>query len=112
MLQQEYVDIVKRLNEIAENGTISEYTKSTICEMANKVLQNLASKYENIIKEVSDVMGGKVLEYEAKTILNEGKREGTFETLVSLVKDGIIALKEAAKRAEMSPLEFQKKAKI
>ena len=33
---------------------------------------NLAKKYENVKEGVKSVMGGQVLEYDAKTILNQG----------------------------------------
>ena len=36
---------------------------------------------DDIIKGVDDVMGGKVLNYEAKDILNQGKREVAEELL-------------------------------
>ena len=56
-------------------------------------------------------MGGKVLEYEAKDILRKGIKEGIevgkFETLCELVKDGLLSMEEAAKRAEMTVTEFQ-----
>lgn len=35
----------------------------------------IAKKAESVKKEVTDIMGGKILEYEAKTILNKGKAE-------------------------------------
>ena len=44
--------------------------------MSNKVLEHIAKKYESVRKGVKSVMGGKVLEYEAKTIRNEGWNEG------------------------------------
>lgn len=39
----------------------------------------------------------------------EGKAEGIIETLISLVKDGLITLKEAARRANMSESAFSQK---
>ena len=87
-----------------ELGVINEYTKKTICEMSERVINKLAMKYEGIRKEVPDIMGGKVLEYEAKTILREGKLEAFFE----LVKDNLLSLEEAAKRADMTIEEFEK----
>ena len=39
----------------------------------------------------------------------ESKDEGVLETLASLVKDGILTLADAAKRAGLSPTEFQVK---
>ena len=40
--------------------------------MVEKVVINLAKKYENVKEGVKSVMGGQVLEYDAKTILNQG----------------------------------------
>ena len=37
----------------------------------------------------------------------EGRREGALEMLSGLVKDGILTLADAAKRAGLSPAEFQ-----
>ena len=53
-------------------------------------------------------MGGKVLEYEAKSILNQGILQGQIDTLVSLVKDGILTASDAAKRLGISEEEFRK----
>ena len=39
----------------------------------------------------------------------EGQKEGVLGTLSGLVKDGILTLAEAAKRAGLSPAEFQSK---
>lgn len=38
-----------------------------------------------------------------------GKEEGAFEMLVSLVKEGILALEDAAPKIGMSVEDFQKK---
>ena len=39
----------------------------------------------------------------------EGKQEGVLETLASLVKDGILTSADAARRANLTPAEFEKK---
>jgi len=44
--------------------------------MSNKVLEHIAAKHEVVRKGVKAVMGGKILEYEAKTIRNEGIQQG------------------------------------
>ena len=44
--------------------------------MTRKVIEQLASKYAKVRKEVTSIMGGKILEYEAKTILQRGIQEG------------------------------------
>lgn len=83
---------------------INEYIKKTICEMSERVITKLAVKFERIRKEVTSIMGGKVLEYEAKDILRKGKKEAFFE----LVKDNLLSIEEAAKRVGMTIEEFQK----
>jgi len=40
---------------------------------------------------------------------NRGIQKGILETLISLVKDGILTIEEAASRANMAPEDFQKK---
>ena len=44
--------------------------------MSQKVLEHIAAKFDNVKKGVKSVMGGQILEYEAKTILNMGRSEG------------------------------------
>ncbi len=44
--------------------------------MSQKVLEHIAAKFDNVKKGVKSVMGGQILEYEAKTILNIGRSEG------------------------------------
>ena len=75
-LKTEYKKIIERLDAMTEEGNISVYVKKTLLEMSGKVLENIARKYENVREGVKSVMGGKVLEYEAKTILRQGMREG------------------------------------
>ena len=52
-------------------------------------------------------MGGKVLEYEAKTILRKGIKAGKIEAYHELIRDGLLSIEEAAKRADMTVEEFQ-----
>ena len=54
--------------------------------MSNKVLEHIAIKYDSVKEGVKAVMGGKVLEYEAKTIKREGIEEGIRGT-VSILKN-------------------------
>lgn len=78
-LARVYEDIRMRLEELSRKGEIQEYTKSTLVIMSNKVISNIASKFQKTSERIGDIMGGKVLEYEAKTILNEGRSEGRSE---------------------------------
>lgn len=64
--------------------------------------------YENV-REVEDMLS--LVEYaEEKGIKKghkEGLKEGRISTLISLVKDGLLTVSEAASRAEVSEDEFK-----
>jgi len=47
-LKAEYIDIRNRLDSLLEAGDISAYTRKIIMEMSDKVVENLAQKYENV----------------------------------------------------------------
>lgn len=87
-LKEEYRQIAGWLEQKAERGQISVFTCKTLIDMTGKVLDNIAARYEKIREEVRTVMGGKILEYEAKTILRagfqEGRQEGRLESLLIL----------------------------
>jgi len=76
VLKREYQSISERLEQLLKQGEIDEYTKCTILDMSQKVLEHIAAKFDNVKKGVKSVMGGQILEYEAKTILNIGRSEG------------------------------------
>ncbi len=110
-LQREYTQIKNRLEELQIQGIISEYIRCTIIDMSNKVLAHIASKYNTVRKGVKSIMGGRVLEYEAKTIRNEGIEEGIRGTVSILEKLGIpsqtISLK-IQEQYNLSPEESKK----
>ena len=74
-LTDEYVYIRSKLEYLQKVGTISEFAKSAICAMTSHVLALIAQKYPKVRKGVEHIMGGKVIEYEAKTIRNEALNE-------------------------------------
>ena len=78
-LQRIYIQIVKRLNHCVESGMINEYIKTTVVTMSKKVLDALTVKYSRVQERVGKIMGGKILDYEAKDILNRGRAEGRAE---------------------------------
>ena len=75
-LAAEYASIKKRLEISCETGELTEYPKAAILAMSRKVIEHLAVKYNNVREGVSYQMGGKVLDYEAKDILNRGIQKG------------------------------------
>ena len=81
-LKEEYEQIKTRLEEFLDKGRISEYTRCTLIDMSNKVLEHIAVKYHSVKEGVKSVMGGKILEYEAKTIKREGMEQGDRKSVV------------------------------
>ena len=71
-----YQSIMHRLEQHTTEGIITEYIKQTIIDMSKKVLEHICAKYDNVKNGVREIMGGKVLEYEAKTILRRGIQQG------------------------------------
>jgi hypothetical protein len=57
--------------------------------MTEKVINSIALNFQNIKKEVSEVMGGQVLEYEAKNILNQGISQGISQGINLGISQGI-----------------------
>ena len=81
-----YQQIITRLNECTEKGIINEYIKKTVIAMSRKVLEALTVKYSKVQEGVGKLMGGKILDYEAKDILNQGREEGQMDHLAAQVQ--------------------------
>ncbi len=96
ILLKEYEYIRDELEKMSIIGEIDEYTKRTLMEMSGKVLEYLAKDYAQVQKGVTSIMVGKVLDYEAKTILNQGISQGKRETYLDLLRKGIISIAEVA----------------
>ena len=88
-LTKEYQGIASELERLTQNGEISEFYKRTIMDMSEKVLQNLAANYGNILKGVGAIMGGQVLDYEAKRIHDDGINEGRSQGIDEGINEGI-----------------------
>lgn len=104
-LRAEYEEIKNKLEELVSQGAISEYTRRTIIEMSNKVLEHIAVKYKSIREGVRSVMGGKVLEYEAKTILREGIKQGIEQGMEQGIEQGIEQGREQGIKGTVSILK-------
>ncbi len=59
-----------------QSGRMKPIICGALCELVSNVVEKLASKYDNVEKEVTEVMGGKVLNYRSKEIYQEGMKEG------------------------------------
>jgi len=95
-------------------GKIDEFTKCMIVDMSNRVLQHIAIKYDKVREGVKTVMGGKVLNYRAKIILNQGVKQGSNKTRLevaeNLIRLGKVSFEEIAQCTNMSVPDVEKLA--
>ena len=63
---------------------------------------------EDIDQEVLEKSKSKWIKEGRKEGRREGREEGVIDTLLILVKDGIISVEDAARRANLSVSKFQK----
>lgn len=93
-LQRIYETILERLAKQEQRGKIDSFTKQTIVAMSKNVIQSLTKKQKHVKERLGDIMGGKILNYEAKDILNKGKaigieegmNKGREQSLLSLIQ--------------------------
>lgn len=111
-LVYEYLEIRNRLEELLRQHYISEYVKCTIIEMSDRVLENIAGKYESVREGVKAVMGGKVLEYEAKTIRNEGLKEGVEKGVEKGIEGTVSILKSMGLMPQEIMFKIQEQYKL
>lgn len=78
-LKNEYREMIGRLDGVVQDGRLSDFDRSTLLETAKDVIDEIAKKYQNVVKGMDDIMGGALLETNARKIKNEGRVEGLAE---------------------------------
>jgi hypothetical protein len=78
-LTDDLEQVVSRLEQLNMRHELDVREYAMLIDMTKKVLEHIAKDYEIVEKEVRRIMGGKVLEYESKTIWNNAKAEGVAE---------------------------------
>ena len=81
--------------------------KRTIIELSGDVIREIAQKYENVQKGVGDIMGGALIETEARTILNRGKDEAKKETALRMLQDGELSIDKIAQYSGLDIAEVE-----
>ena len=100
-----FAGIRNKLDYKVKSGNLSEIEKYTIIATSNLVIGGLTKKYSNIQEGVLKVMGGKVIDYEAKEIFNQGKSEGLSQG----VSEGkVYGAVEALRKFHISDDEIEK----
>ena len=87
-LKAEYQKILERLGELEQQGVIGAFDRRTIIEPSSDVIKEITQKYEYVQKGVGDIMGGALIETEARRILNKGISETKKETALRMLKRG------------------------
>ena len=120
-LEEEFLLIRRRLEEFCAAGEITEYIKCTILDMTKKVVESIARNHEAVKEGVKQVVGGRILEYEAKDILrrgiSQGRREGEetgikkgeINMCIQLIHDGLLKIEDAARKLNMEEEELKKR---
>lgn len=89
---------------------IGAFDRRTIIELSSDVIKEIAKKYENVQKGVGDIMGGALIETEARRILNKGISEAKRETALRMLKRGKMAIEEIAEDTGLSVAEVKQLA--
>ena len=69
------------LEKMEKDHALIEDMKNTYL----KVAQSLTNKYDNVKEGVDSVMGGEILDYEAKRIRNESRNESNIEAVYNML---------------------------
>ncbi len=109
-LKAEYQEILDRLDKLEQQGVIGAFDKRTIIELSGDVIKEIAQKYEKVQKGVGDIMGGALIETEARRILNKGISETKRETALRMLKRGKMTIEEIAEDTGLSVAEVEQLA--
>ena len=109
-LKAEYQIILEGLDKLEQQGVIGAFDRRTIIELSSDVIKEIAQKYENVQKGVGDMMGGALIETEARKILNQGIDLTKKNTAIKLLKMGKLTIEEIAECSELSVTEVEQLA--
>ena len=109
-LKAEYQEILKRLDELEQQGVIGAFDKRTIIELSGDVIKEIAQKYENVQEGVGDIMGGALIETSARRLKNEAENETKKQTALKLLKRGKQTVEEIAEDTGLSITEVEQLA--
>lgn len=119
-LETEYQYILIKLDKLEQKGIIGAFDKRTIIELSNDVIKELTKKYKNVQKGIGDIMGGALIETEARVILNKGIKQGLEQGIsdtrnkiaLKMLENGKLAIEEIAECSGLSITEVEKLAKL
>ena len=92
----------------SEYNKNKEFDKRTIVELSSDVINAITQKIENIEKGMGDIMGGALIETEARTILNQGIDQNKRETALRMIQDGELPNDKIAKYSGLAVTEVER----
>ena len=101
-------DINQRLEELKNDDGIDAYQKMTIQSLLKRVSDRLVARYENLKKEVDEIMSGAIARTQADEILEQGQEKGMNNAMALfsfLFDNGRV---EEAQKASKDPGLFRK----
>ncbi len=109
-LKEEYQSILDRLDELEQQKVIGAFDKRTIIELSEDVIKEIAQKYENVQKGIGEIMGGALIETNARRLKNEAENETKRNTALRMLKRGKLTIKEIAEDSGLSVAEVEQLA--
>ena len=113
-LVEEFEEICAKMEQLVQENKMTELESRIIVELSKKVVDNIAKKYKKIRRGVDVIMGGKVIETEAKKMYNRGRNEGENKKLKDQIKKklakgkGIAQIADEIEESEETVLELIK----
>ena len=95
-LKSEYQDILERLDEMEQQEVIGAFDKRTIIELSSDVIKEIAQKYENVQKGVGEIMGGALIETNARRLKTEAENEANRKSAQRMLNMGKLTIEEVA----------------
>lgn len=103
------------LDELEIQEVIGVFDKRTNFDLPSDAIQEIGQKYVNVQKGVGDMMGGALIETEARIILNQGIKQGKSQgisetkkqTALKLLKRGKLTVEEIAEDTGLSVTEVE-----
>ena len=112
-LREDYIKLCTGLSAAYQKGMIDDFEIHNIIELTGKLVRYVSKNNEAVKSEVTQIMGGRILELESDKIFlsgkdegiklgkNEGKNEGKITVFKNMIKRGM-DVAEAQSLAELS----------
>lgn len=116
-MREDYIKLCTGLSAAYQKGMIDDFEIHNIIELTGKLVRYVSKNNEAVKSEVTQIMGGRILELESDKIFlsgkdegiklgkNEGRYEGKYEGKITVFKNMIkrgMDVAEAQSLAELS----------